>query len=243
MPWSQSLPLGSNLTKPTTDVEVVGGTKTAAEVPVFTFDEPIQISATACEGVTRSIVFRTFTGTELINSEMNVGGDGRASITLPAGSVPVGEHYVEISGACPSVSTFGIYVNPAVKVVSAGGARPVSGATVTLLRADSADQPFELLAEGSDFLSPGNRANPALTTGNGHNGWNMRAGTYRYEATAAGCVDAADASQTTTVNGSAMVRAAATAVSHSGPSGGSRRKKSRAMKPPQMAPRTISGAQ
>ncbi len=87
--------------------------------------------------------------------------------------------------------------NPAVKVVSAGGARPVSGATVTLLRADSADQPFELLAEGSDFLSPGNRANPALTTGNGHNGWNMRAGTYRYEATAAGCVDAADASQTT----------------------------------------------
>src|SRR5207244_13303630 len=68
-----------------------------------------------------------------------------------------------------------------------GAGNAVAGATVTLLRSDTAGGPFVALLNGSDTMSPENRRNPDLTLGDGTYAWDVAEGFYRVHAEKDGC--------------------------------------------------------
>src|SRR5262249_47193227 len=63
----------------------------------------------------------------------------------------------------------------------------IPGATVTLLRSDTAGGPFVQVANGSAIMSPANQNNPDHTNASGHFGWGVSAGFYEVQATAPTC--------------------------------------------------------
>lgn len=85
-------------------------------------------------------------------------------------------------GANDGTSQFDIYIDPSGRVVDQYS-RPVTGATVTLLRSDSADGPFTAVPNGSTIMDPSNRVNPMPSGSDGSYGWNTVPGYYRIQAT------------------------------------------------------------
>lgn len=81
---------------------------------------------------------------------------------------------------------FPIYIDPSGYVRTVDGA-PLTGATVTLLRADAAGGPFSVVPDGSAVMSPSNRRNPDASEDDGHFGWDVIAGFYKVRAQKAGC--------------------------------------------------------
>ena len=63
----------------------------------------------------------------------------------------------------------------------------IPGATVTLLRSDTAFGPFNIVPNGSALMSPGNRHNPDVTDAQGHFGWDVLTGFYKVRAEKLGC--------------------------------------------------------
>lgn len=98
---------------------------------------------------------------------------------------------VELTG-CPNV-TFSIYIDPSGFVRTTDG-DPIAGAEVTLLFSASADGPFAPLPDGDTRMSPANRTNPDVTDATGHFGWDVVAGFYQVQASAAGCENPDDGS-------------------------------------------------
>lgn len=81
---------------------------------------------------------------------------------------------------------FPIYIDPSGYVRTVDGA-PLTGATVTLLRADAAGGPFSVVPDGSAVMSPSNRRNPDASEDDGHFGWDVIAGFYKVRAEKPGC--------------------------------------------------------
>jgi hypothetical protein len=90
------------------------------------------------------------------------------------------------------------YIDPSGTVLDTNG-NPVAGATVTLLRADTAAGPFTAL----DPTGPGIRpaVNPQTTGPDGIFHWDVFSGWYELQATAPGCTDPADPTQTSVTTG------------------------------------------
>jgi hypothetical protein len=63
----------------------------------------------------------------------------------------------------------------------------IPGATVTLLRSDTAGGPFVQVPNGSAIMSPANQNNPDHADASGHFGWDVVAGFYEVQATAPTC--------------------------------------------------------
>jgi len=63
----------------------------------------------------------------------------------------------------------------------------MAGARVVLDRSTSQPGPFAKVPNGSDIMSPGNRANPFRTGPDGLFGWNVFPGFYRITASRRGC--------------------------------------------------------
>src|SRR6516165_4374817 len=59
----------------------------------------------------------------------------------------------------------------------------IPGATVTLLRSDTAGGPFVQVPNGSAIMSPANQNNPDHADASGHFGWDVVAGFYEVQAT------------------------------------------------------------
>jgi phosphoheptose isomerase len=72
-------------------------------------------------------------------------------------------------------------------VVQESDGTAIPGATVTLLRSDTAGGPFVQVPNGSAIMSPANRNNPDHTDASGHFGWGVTAGFYEVQATAPTC--------------------------------------------------------
>ncbi len=85
-----------------------------------------------------------------------------------------------------------IYIDPSGNVTDTQG-QPVSGATVTLYRADTAAGPFEVVPDGSTVMSAENRTNPDLTDETGYFGWLTVPGYYKVRAEKTGCRAPGDA--------------------------------------------------
>jgi hypothetical protein len=106
-----------------------------------------------------------------------------------------GYHKVVITLRCATgdISVqFDIYIDPSGVVQDTLG-NPVSGATVTLSRADASGGPFTDVPGGSAIMSLANRTNPMMTDGAGRYGWDVIAGFYRVRAEKEGCVGAESA--------------------------------------------------
>lgn len=83
--------------------------------------------------------------------------------------------------------TFNMYIDPSGWVLTTRG-EPITGAQVTLYRAESLFGPFEIVPDGNAIMAPKNRRNPDYTDGTGHFGWDVVAGYYVVRAEYPGCV-------------------------------------------------------
>ena len=97
---------------------------------------------------------------------------------------------VKITVICPEnithITEFDAYSDPSGTVTTPDGS-PVSGATVSLFRSDSASGPFTQVPNGSGIMSLSNRNNPDTTNAAGQFGWDVIAGFYKVRAQKAGC--------------------------------------------------------
>ncbi|MDR0504330.1 MAG: carboxypeptidase regulatory-like domain-containing protein [Bifidobacteriaceae bacterium] len=82
-------------------------------------------------------------------------------------------------------TTFDIYIDPSGVIVNQYG-DPISGATVTLSRSETAEGTYTVLPNGSPILSQNTPDNPQTTTSDGFFGWDVQAGWYQVNVTTPG---------------------------------------------------------
>jgi hypothetical protein len=161
-------------------------------IPVLYWTDPISLDTTACSGATATyaIVLNGSTVRSGALTETPV-GSGHFHAAMDAFYPLYGEATVTITVTCPgqgpTQNAFNIYIDPSGTVVDTLG-DPVAGATVTLLRSESASGPFTAVPDGSAIMSPSARSNPETTGPDGTFHWDVLAGFYRVQATKPGCV-------------------------------------------------------
>lgn len=190
---------------PGTTIGPLVGSDISSPLPVVNWTDRPTLSTTGCPGGSATYqlsgVASGSPGASWATGPMAEASPGQYATTVPSLSPHSGYAEVDISIQCPAGTadetvTFDIYIDPSGTVLDQTG-QPVEGATVTLLRSDSADGPFVALPTGSDLMSPASRANPVLTGGDGRFGWDVFSGYYQLTASKDGCT-AADGSDTVT---------------------------------------------
>ena len=99
---------------------------------------------------------------------------------------------------CPGAINFDTRIDPSGTVFDTDGA-PISGATVTILRASSSAGPFIPVPASSPGIEPD--VNPETTSSDGVFDWDVYSGWYEIEASAPGCTAPGNASQSSVVIG------------------------------------------
>lgn len=179
-------PLPSNTT--------VGGIGTGENgEPVLHWSLPTDLDVSAgCSGAGNGTYKVTVDGRTVREGALAEGPAGHYRATIEPLYPVHGAGQVTTHVPCPGGATdgsFSIYIDPSGQVVDQYGT-PLAGATATLLRAESVDGPFTLVADGSDVMSAGNRANPSTTGSTGTFAWDVIPGWYEVSATKAGCLTA-----------------------------------------------------
>jgi hypothetical protein len=188
----------------------IGGNPNSSGTPVLFWQTSSPLSTHGCAGgiATFSLVAANSStgvpGTITGSLAETPSGSGTYTGTIPPLYPLHGAGQVTITITCPdpnqnSSTGFSIYIDPSGSVVDTSG-NPVAGATVTLLQADSAAGPFAAVPAGSAVMSPANRNNPDATTSAGTFGWDVLAGFYEVQASAAGCSSPADPTQPVVVS-------------------------------------------
>jgi hypothetical protein len=162
-------------------------------VPAVYYDEPLALTTQGCPGGVATYQVRV--GGALARSGSlteQPTGSGTYKGTIPSLSPNHGDGAVKISINCPGTTedeavAFSIYIDPSGVVTNANTGQPIADATVTLVRSDDSGGPFVEVPDGSDIMSPSNRANPDTTDADGKFGWDVIAGFYKVQATAPGC--------------------------------------------------------
>ncbi len=181
------------------------GSDTASPLPVVNWTDQPTLSTTGCPGGTASYqISGSGSGSpdpSWVSGPLSEVSPGQYAATVASLSPHSGYAEVDINLQCPTGTAnqaviFDIYLDPSGTVLDQTG-HPVEGATVTLLRSDSADGPFLAVPNGSDLMSPANRANPVTTSQDGRFGWDVVGGYYQLTASKAGC-HAADGGDTVT---------------------------------------------
>jgi protocatechuate 3,4-dioxygenase beta subunit len=183
----QGLPPGTGLVPATT----------RGDVAKLNSRQPLTITHQACVAATE-VRYQVLVGGRIVReglmAEQIPLGTYRASIA-PLDPLN-GYAQVKVSVRCrpsepPKQTLFDVYIDPSGVVQSADG-RPLTGATVTLLRSDNAEGPFEEVLDGSALMSAANRHNPDLSNESGHFGWDVVPGYYKVRAEKQGCFAASD---------------------------------------------------
>ena len=162
---------------------------TSGGVPVIYWNDALALTTAGCAGGTAS--YRVDQGaTTLRSGDMAETSAGQYRGTIPAFVPVTGNATVSTLISCPGGGTnttaFTIYIDPSGTVMDAAG-NPVTGATVTLLRGDTATGPFTQVPDGAAVMRPSNRANPMVTASDGLFHWDVIAGYYQIQATKSGC--------------------------------------------------------
>jgi hypothetical protein len=130
-------------------------------------------------------------GTLLASGTMTETAPGKYKGRVPPLPGVSGLAVMRITINCPSGPdkdvSFNVYEDPSGNVYNSVNDQPVQGATVTLLRSDSAVGPFEAVPNGSDIMSPSNRTNPDMTDAEGYFRWDVIAGYYKVRVQRQGC--------------------------------------------------------
>ncbi len=192
--FTQNVMLGPPLSGPPPGTTITNVGESAGGVPTLFWTEASTITTEGCAGGTASYTV-TVGGKEAQNgtlSESPAGSghyEGTIQPLLP--SHGNGKVKIEVSGCAePSTVEFAIYIDPSGVVKDANTGDPIPGATVTLFRSDELEGPFTQVTDGSAVMSPANRSNPDTTDASGRFGWDVVAGYYKVEASAAGCTSA-----------------------------------------------------
>lgn len=170
---------------------------TGEGVPIVYWNEPLTLQTNACSG--GAVSYRITVDGEIVRSGTmaeSPAGSGHYAAVVAALYPNHGNAVTVIESSCPNPAEdeevrFDLYIDPSGTVVDTHGT-PLAGATVTLLRSDTSEGPFEPVAEGDPTMSPANRVNPDTTAADGSFGWDVIAGYYKVRAEDAGCVSAAD---------------------------------------------------
>jgi len=168
-----------------------------AGTPHISAGEPLVISTSRCDSgamTARYTVTPTGGGTP-VEGDLLPQADGSITITAAIATVGVapGRAIVALTVTCGALPAravaFDLYIDPSGAVLDQEG-QPVAGATVRLLRADSAAGPFTEIASDATardaHLDPGTPNAPETTGSDGAYSWNVTQGYYRVEAFAAG---------------------------------------------------------
>jgi nidogen-like/carboxypeptidase family protein/HYR domain-containing protein len=163
----------------------------SGDEPMVYWQDSLHLHTQGCPGGSATYSITGPGGEVFADGSMDADGQGGYDATIPPLYPHHGEAHVHIDIFClagvPNQSVdFDIYVDPSGAVVDQNG-HPVAGATVTLERSDSDTGPFEVVPDGSDLMSPANRANPTTTGATGAFGWDVVAGYYRVSASKPGC--------------------------------------------------------
>ncbi|WP_437318048.1 DNRLRE domain-containing protein [Sorangium sp. So ce385] len=167
------------------------------DVPVVYWHDPTTLTTPGCAGGTATYDVK-FGSVTFASGAMQLDGNGQFTAVIPPFYPNHGAATVLIQTQCgPTVTSivFPIYIDPSGWVRTVGGA-PIDGATVTLFRSDSgAPGSFTVVPDGSAIMSPLNRANPSISDGEGHFGWDVITGYYKVRAEKPGCHAPDDAAQ------------------------------------------------
>ena len=159
-------------------------------VPTVYWQSPLTLTTTGCPNGTASyIISRGFSIFASGPMTETPAGSGTFTASVPALFPAHGAATVSMTIDCGGGTTtigFDLYIDPSGTVRDSHGT-PISGATVTLLRSDTAGGPFTVVPDGSAVMSPGNRHNPDMTDADGHFGWDVLSGFYKVRAENAGC--------------------------------------------------------
>jgi hypothetical protein len=162
---------------------------TSGTVPVVYWGDPLTLTTTACAGASVSYQL-TVGGTVVRSGPLSETTSGHYQAVIAPLEPIHGDGQIQIVAHCPDGSSetieFNIYIDPSGTVVDTGG-HPVAGATVTLLRADTAAGPFVPVPDGDAIMSPANRTNPMPSGADGSYGWDVLAGFYEIQASRSGC--------------------------------------------------------
>ena len=169
-------------------------------LPVVYWLDPLILTTTGCPGATRAAYGIDVPPAGAFGDFMTEGPAGTYSASIAPLDPIKGYGSVEISLTCPGDPfptdvIFDIYVDPSGTVRTTTG-EPVPGATVTLLRSDTAGGPFTPVPDGSATMSLENRDNPDTADTRGLFGWDVIGGTYQIRAEKTGCVSPTDPTQT-----------------------------------------------
>ena len=192
-----------------TPVLVRGGPNTGGRslddgTPLVHWEDTFQVEATACPNATVTYNFWGHAAGETDASDRWVHAAHQPMTESPAGT----GNYVATQGPltpfhdfarlvtfvqCPGSAEVNrsdslVFIDPSGKVRTPNGAA-IEGATVTLLRSNSAAGPFVAVVNGDEaIMDPAiNVANPDLTNIYGYYRWDVVPGFYRVRAQKAGC--------------------------------------------------------
>lgn len=160
-------------------------------IPSVYYGDPLQFQVTGCAGVANPSYTVTLASGEIIRNQlpMTESPAGTYSATIAPLVPDTGD--AEISTNIPATCggdpvAFNVYIDPSGIVTDQYG-RPIVGATVTLLRSDTANGEFSMVPDGSDIMSPSNRANPSVTDDTGFFRWDVQVGWYKVQVENPGC--------------------------------------------------------
>lgn len=160
-------------------------------VPSVYFNDPFELSVSGCAGVTSPTVRVALSDGTVIHASVALteSSAGRYTATVPALHPHTGEAVVttNVPATCGSDPVkFNLYIDPSGVVTDQYG-RPQQGASVTLSRSDTQAGEYTVVPNGSDIMSPSNRANPSTTDNTGYFRWDVRNGWYKVTAAKESC--------------------------------------------------------
>jgi uncharacterized repeat protein (TIGR01451 family) len=162
-----------------------GRGRTTSGVPAVLWDSPFTLTLGGCRDGSGTATLTLADGySDAEGLTESPSGSGTYAGTFAAPSPHHGAGTIAFT-VCGVAGALDLYIDPSGVVLTTEG-QPVSGATVTLERADDTGA-FSPVLDGSAVMSPGNRRNPDLTDEDGHFGWDVLAGVYRVRAEKDGC--------------------------------------------------------
>lgn len=214
----------STLTPPPSGTEVGGIGTFGGGQPILNWNESTPLTTHGCVGATGAhyevvVPANSPSGEPRVVEEggLTEGPTGTYKGAIPDLAPFYGFAQIKVTLYCPApsapeIGSFDIYVDPSGHVVDTSGAG-ISGATVTLLRADDAGGPYAPVPDGSSIMAPNNRSNPSTSDSAGRFGWDVLAGYYKVTASKPGCVNPDNHSETSVSTGVLTVPPPVTDVS------------------------------